>query len=101
MNSLLTFIQSSIFQDENDHTPKFDHSVYNATINENARIGSLVIDLNATDLDSALNGKVTYQTLNGNERNTFSLSATTGEIRTQDILDRETVDEYQLLVTIF
>ncbi|XP_065063594.1 protocadherin Fat 4-like isoform X2 [Rhopilema esculentum] len=85
-------------QDENDHTPTFEHSVYNATINENARIGSLVIDLNATDLDSALNGKVTYQILSGNERNTFSLSATTGEIRTQDILDRETVDEYQLLI---
>ena len=90
-----------IQQDQNDHTPTFSHSVYNASIREDAKIGSLVINLNATDADSSLNGKVIYEILSGNERNTFAISATAGGIRTQDLLDRETTNLYELQVSIF
>ena len=65
---------------------------------ENAKIGSLVIDLNATDLDSGMNSKITYQIISGNDQNAFAISTSTGEIRTQDLLDRERIDSYELEV---
>ena len=54
----------------------------------------------AVDSDSGLNSKITYSFGNGNERNTFAISST-GEIRTQDVLDREVKDSYQLLVSSY
>ncbi|CAG5990922.1 unnamed protein product, partial [Menidia menidia] len=41
--------------DTNDNAPTFDKSIYNVNIMENSPIGSLVIDLNATDLDEGSN----------------------------------------------
>ena len=87
-------------QDENDFSPVFDKSSYNASIMENSKIGSIVVDLNATDLDSGLNSKITYLIISGNDQNAFAISVSNGEIRTQDILDRERKDSYLLTVRL-
>ncbi|XP_034738787.1 protocadherin beta-16-like isoform X2 [Etheostoma cragini] len=46
--------------DANDNAPVFNQSVYKATVIENAPKGSHVVTVNASDIDSGLNGQVTY-----------------------------------------
>uniref|UniRef100_A0A8C9XEF3 Cadherin domain-containing protein n=1 Tax=Sander lucioperca TaxID=283035 RepID=A0A8C9XEF3_SANLU len=46
--------------DVNDNAPVFNQSVYKATVIENAPKGSHVVTVNASDIDSGLNGQVTY-----------------------------------------
>ncbi|XP_031698602.1 protocadherin gamma-C3-like, partial [Anarrhichthys ocellatus] len=46
--------------DVNDNTPSFSKTLYKARVNENARAGSSVIQLSATDLDEGDNGRITY-----------------------------------------
>ena len=46
--------------DENDNRPLFDQAVYEAVILENATLGTTVTVVGATDLDSGVNGLVSY-----------------------------------------
>uniref|UniRef100_A0A672YHJ2 Protocadherin beta-16-like n=1 Tax=Sphaeramia orbicularis TaxID=375764 RepID=A0A672YHJ2_9TELE len=47
--------------DANDNAPVFNQStVYKATVIENASKGTLIITVNASDIDSGTNGQVTY-----------------------------------------
>ncbi|XP_030595503.1 protocadherin beta-16-like [Archocentrus centrarchus] len=46
--------------DVNDNAPVFNQSLYKATVIENAPKGTLVVTVNATDVDSGTNGKVAY-----------------------------------------
>ena len=92
----MTLIHHITIQDENDFAPVFSASKLNATIAENARVGSLVIWLNVTDLDSGANSQISYRIVSGNSENAFIISS--GEVRTQDLLDREGIDSYELVV---
>lgn len=47
--------------DINDNQPKFDSWSYNCTVTEETDKGSVIIDLNATDADSAENGLIKYR----------------------------------------
>uniref|UniRef100_A0A3B3BCG3 Cadherin domain-containing protein n=1 Tax=Oryzias melastigma TaxID=30732 RepID=A0A3B3BCG3_ORYME len=69
--------------DVNDNSPVFIKESYSATIKENIPIGTVVIQVNATDLDKGANGEIIYSF--GNEVNKktselFSLNKNTGEI---------------------
>eukprot|EP00794_Sanderia_malayensis_P011811 gene11811-13035_t len=86
-------------KDENDHSPVFNQSRYNTSIKENTKIGSLVTKLAAIDHDAGLNSKLSYSISKGNDRNTFAISSS-GEITTQDSIDRETISSYTLLVVV-
>ncbi|XP_068596815.1 protocadherin gamma-A2-like [Brachionichthys hirsutus] len=46
--------------DANDNAPVFNQSVYRAALIENAPKGTFILTVNATDVDSASNGRVTY-----------------------------------------
>ncbi|XP_067374427.1 protocadherin beta-16-like [Channa argus] len=46
--------------DANDNAPVFNQSVYKAAVTENAAKGTHIVTVNASDIDSGLNGKVTY-----------------------------------------
>lgn len=46
--------------DENDNNPYFVTDVTNVTVNENSKIGTEIITLNARDPDSGDYGKITY-----------------------------------------
>ncbi|XP_030000825.1 protocadherin beta-16-like [Sphaeramia orbicularis] len=46
--------------DANDNAPVFNQTVYKATVIENASKGTLIITVNASDIDSGTNGQVTY-----------------------------------------
>ncbi|XP_047441817.1 protocadherin alpha-8-like isoform X3 [Mugil cephalus] len=88
-------------QDINDNTPLFSKSLYKARVNENAPVGSLVIQLNATDLDEGDNGRVIYSFVkraNFNPADVFSIDSETGEIAVMGNLDYEAQSAYEIHV---
>ncbi|XP_015235768.1 PREDICTED: protocadherin-10-like isoform X3 [Cyprinodon variegatus] len=87
--------------DANDNVPVFDRSVYRASLVENAPRGTLVLKLNATDLDDGSNGEVTYA-FSGHAplkvRELFSVDPYMGEIRVKGVVDYEKASVYELYV---
>ncbi len=84
--------------DVNDNVPQFSQAPYEVEIVENVQVGTLVVQIQASDLDSGLNGLVSYMILSGNVGNLFRINVTTGEIFTNAIIDREIVSMAILLV---
>ncbi|XP_061899355.1 protocadherin alpha-C2-like [Entelurus aequoreus] len=87
--------------DTNDNAPLFNESIYSVKIMENSPIGSLVIDLNATDLDEGSNSDLTYSySLYTPEKTqeTFHLNPTTGEITVRGMLNYEDFKIYDMEV---
>ncbi|XP_022527800.2 protocadherin alpha-7 [Astyanax mexicanus] len=80
--------------DNNDNRPVFSHEVYTAQIHENIPIGTMVIKVNAIDLDEGLNGEVLYSL--GNNYGMFDLNNVTGEIWVKGEIDYEKNDVYRL-----
>uniref|UniRef100_A0A4W5QK25 Cadherin domain-containing protein n=1 Tax=Hucho hucho TaxID=62062 RepID=A0A4W5QK25_9TELE len=73
--------------DINDNAPYFNQSIYAINVTENSPIGTLVMKLNATDLDEGTNAEITYSyTLYTSEKTQekFSLNSNTGEIKVKD-----------------
>ena len=54
-----TLLKISI-SDSNDNSPAFDEQAYVVNLLENSPLGTLIIDLNATDPDEGTNGKIIY-----------------------------------------
>lgn len=83
--------------DVNDNAPSFKVPLYQASIPEDALIGTSVVQVSATDQDIGLNGRVKYM-LSDADRNdgSFVIDPTSGIVRTNKALDRETVAVYHL-----
>ncbi|KAL4715527.1 hypothetical protein ACJJTC_009153 [Scirpophaga incertulas] len=84
--------------DLNDNAPIFDPMSFSNEILEDVPVGSLVVTISATDLDSGPNGKLTYSISSGDEFGDFMIS-TNGTIFTAKLLDREKIPSYNLIVT--
>ncbi|XP_062358471.1 protocadherin alpha-2-like [Cinclus cinclus] len=87
--------------DANDNAPQFNQSVYKVQLPENAERGSLVIKLNATDLDEGSNSNISYsvQIVSPQDgRDIFRIDRKSGEIRLLGNLDYEDVSLYRLQV---
>ncbi|XP_034400094.1 protocadherin gamma-A11-like [Cyclopterus lumpus] len=84
--------------DVNDNAPVFTKDVYSADIHEHAAIGTIVIRLNATDMDDGLNGDVSYSfgNVNSKVRERFNVDPITGEIIVKGQLDYEVDDSYEI-----
>ncbi|XP_032076329.1 protocadherin alpha-5-like [Thamnophis elegans] len=85
--------------DVNDNTPVFNQSVYRIKLLENTASGSLVIALNATDLDEGINREISYFFSNEvplHVTKLFSINSDTGEIRVIGKLDYEDINCYEL-----
>ncbi|XP_059845915.1 protocadherin-10-like [Hypanus sabinus] len=81
-----------IVKDVNDNAPVFSQPVYRISLLESAPKGTLVITLNATDLDDGLNGEIIYSFrshISAASRELFDLNSKTGEIRLKGKLDYE------------
>ena len=103
--------------DVNDNVPLFEQHHYSATVMEDAPIGTSVCQVRASDRDLGLNGQVRYEfEMIGNDvqqhqhqhidmefspLGVFSIDATSGVIRTNRTLDRETIAKYDLKVVAF
>ncbi|XP_061090097.1 protocadherin alpha-C2-like [Conger conger] len=80
--------------DTNDNAPHFEQQVYAVNMTENSPIGTLVLKLNATDLDEGSNAEIMYLfTLYTSEKTQamFSLDQDTGEIKVKDVVDFEEI----------
>ncbi|XP_064811768.1 protocadherin alpha-3-like [Oncorhynchus masou masou] len=85
--------------DVNDNAPVFTKEVYSVLLNENAPLGTTVIQVNATDLDEGSNGEVTYYFANdvqGKVRKRFDLDPKTGEIIVTGVIDYEENKIYEI-----
>ncbi|XP_030782164.1 protocadherin-23 [Rhinopithecus roxellana] len=87
-----------LIQDENDNSPCFEQSVYQASVSEGEFYNARVIQVFATDLDSGLNGLIEYSILSGNQEEAFQIDALSGVITTKAILDYELTSSYSLIV---
>ena len=89
--------------DVNDNYPVFNQAAYQASISEDALIGTSVVQVLAVDADQGLNSRLRYSLLLNNasllaDSVPFSVDATSGILRTNKLLDRETVALYQLVI---
>lgn len=87
--------------DANDNHPVFDKLAYHTRLVENSPPGTLVIKLNATDLDEGANGDIRYSLSSHNSealRRIFAIDSTTGEIRVKGNLDFEEANVYEIEV---
>ncbi|TKS72370.1 Protocadherin alpha-8 [Collichthys lucidus] len=85
--------------DINDNAPVFFQDVYSVTLNENAPVGTTVIQVNATDLDDGPNGDVVYSfsnSMNQNILNLFDINSLKGEIIVKGLIDYEKKDIYEI-----
>ncbi|KAG9264646.1 protocadherin Fat 4-like [Astyanax mexicanus] len=85
-------------KDINDNPPVFTSSEYIASILENSAIGSEVIQVVATDMDSGSHAHITYSMLSGG---LFSLDSRNGTISTLEIFDFEEQQSFEIAVKAF
>ncbi|XP_062135457.1 protocadherin-like wing polarity protein stan isoform X1 [Drosophila sulfurigaster albostrigata] len=83
--------------DVNDNAPAFKNPLYQSSILEDALVGTSVIQVSASDPDIGLNGRIKYLLSDRDvEDGSFVIDPTSGTIRTNKGLDRESVAVYHL-----
>ncbi|XP_058264259.1 protocadherin alpha-C2-like isoform X6 [Hemibagrus wyckioides] len=85
--------------DTNDNAPKFEKESFEINLTENAPIGSLVVQLNATDLDEGSNSDISYSfSLYTSEKTQemFVLNEYNGEIRVKEMINYEDFNIYNM-----
>ncbi|XP_074530790.1 protocadherin alpha-3-like [Halichoeres trimaculatus] len=85
--------------DVNDNSPVFAKELYSATLKENVPIGTVVIQVNATDLDQGANGEIIYsfgKEVDSKLMDLFSVDANTGEIKVTGPIDFENSKSYEI-----
>ncbi|XP_055082382.1 protocadherin-10-like isoform X3 [Periophthalmus magnuspinnatus] len=87
--------------DANDNAPVFDQSFYRVRLPENAPKGTVVIKLNASDLDEGPNADITYS-FSGHApikvRQLFTVDPHTGEIKVKGVIDYEKARMHEIYV---
>ncbi|XP_068600655.1 protocadherin Fat 3 [Brachionichthys hirsutus] len=87
--------------DVNDNAPAFSQDFYNVLVSEDASVGQTITRVSAEDLDSRVNGRITYSILRGDRSNHFWIDPVTGLLKVNKRLDRELVSRYSLSVQAF
>lgn len=93
-----TLLKISI-SDSNDNSPAFDEQAYAINLLENSPLGTLIIDLNATDPDEGTNGKIVYSFsshVSPKILETFKIHPENGHITLIKKADYETGASYEL-----
>ncbi|XP_053399963.1 cadherin-related tumor suppressor-like [Mercenaria mercenaria] len=85
-------------KDTNDNTPVFEQGIYDVAISENVTVETSVVQVQAPDVDTGLNGEVSYDIIDGDIEGQFRIDSKTGIIYTTALLDRETTPSYSLVV---
>ncbi|KAL2779044.1 protocadherin beta-16 precursor, partial [Daubentonia madagascariensis] len=84
--------------DTNDNAPEFEQPIYKVQIPENSPVGFLIVTVIARDLDSGVNGKISYTLFQPSDdiSKTLEVNPMTGEIRLRKQVDYETVLSYEM-----
>ncbi|XP_017286287.1 protocadherin-15 isoform X5 [Kryptolebias marmoratus] len=94
--SSITTLYIEVLPPNNQSPPRFPLLTYNLEISEAMRIGAILLNLQATDRE---NDPITYRIVSGDSQKVFNLSETIGLLLLSKPLDRETTDQYRLIVT--
>ncbi|KAM4598964.1 protocadherin-15-like [Fundulus diaphanus] len=94
--SSITTVYIEVLPPNNQSPPRFPLLTYNLEISEAMRIGAILLNLQATDRE---NDPITYRIVSGDSQKVFNLSETIGLLLLGKPLDRETTDQYRLIVT--
>ncbi|XP_034545184.1 protocadherin-18b isoform X4 [Notolabrus celidotus] len=93
-----TLLKISI-SDSNDNSPAFEEQAYIINLLENSPLGTLIIDLNATDPDEGTNGKIVYSFsshVSPKILETFKINPENGHITLIKKVDYEATASYEL-----
>uniref|UniRef100_A0A3Q3IDX7 Cadherin domain-containing protein n=1 Tax=Monopterus albus TaxID=43700 RepID=A0A3Q3IDX7_MONAL len=85
--------------DSNDNSPIFDRSSYVINLPENSPVGTLLIDLNATDADEGTNAKIVYSFsshVSPKIMETFKINPDSGHLTLIRRLDYESINSYDI-----
>ncbi|XP_034723569.1 protocadherin Fat 4 [Etheostoma cragini] len=85
-----------LVDDVNDNRPEFTEVVYNTIVSEDSPTGTVFAMITASDNDEGVGGEIRYSMENIDVP--FAIEKTSGELFTTDVLDRETVAIYRLIV---
>ncbi|XP_069753896.1 protocadherin-10-like [Narcine bancroftii] len=92
---------SVIVLDANDNQPVFEQTTYKVSLEENATKGTLVLKLNASDLDEGSNGAIAYTFSRHTPprvQELFNVDSHTGEITVKNVIDHEEVKNYEFYI---
>ncbi|XP_058506399.1 protocadherin alpha-10-like [Solea solea] len=87
--------------DINDNAPVFSQTLYKVNVFENVKIGTSIITLNATDLDTGSNGEVRYlisKAGRGKQTDVFSIDEKTGTVTNKKNIDFEENNAFEIRV---
>uniref|UniRef100_A0A3Q2P1C2 Cadherin domain-containing protein n=1 Tax=Fundulus heteroclitus TaxID=8078 RepID=A0A3Q2P1C2_FUNHE len=87
--------------DINDNAPVFNQTLYKAKVYENAKIGTFIVTVHATDLDAGQNGEVVYSFSGmgrGKQTNVFEIEEKTGIIKIKRNIDFEENNAFEIRV---
>ncbi|XP_056594504.1 protocadherin-18a isoform X2 [Triplophysa dalaica] len=93
-----TLLKISI-ADSNDNNPVFEKPSYVINLHEKSPLGSLLIDLNATDPDEGTNGKIVYSFsshVSPKILETFKINSDNGHLTLTRKVDFETTNSYDI-----
>ncbi|XP_036372790.1 protocadherin Fat 1a isoform X3 [Megalops cyprinoides] len=82
--------------DANDNPPEFLQDSYSVEISESTEVGTKIIQVEATDKDLGVNGKVRYSLVADADQ--FSIDEQTGVVKVRKLLDRELHPVYVLKI---
>ncbi|TRY81231.1 hypothetical protein DNTS_021843 [Danionella cerebrum] len=87
-------------QDVNDNAPVFGKALYKVRLAENAHLGTVVINLNATDLDEGINSDIVYslvhQDSDDKASTVFKIDPLSGVISVQGVVDFEQHNAHEI-----
>ncbi|XP_028816666.1 protocadherin-18b isoform X2 [Denticeps clupeoides] len=93
-----TLLKISI-SDSNDNSPAFEEQSYLVNLLENSPLGTLLVDLNATDPDEGINGKIVYSFsshVSPKILETFKINPENGQITLIKKVDYEHTASYEI-----
>lgn len=86
--------------DVNDNPPDLVSSQYEATLDEKAKCGHIVIQIKASDPDTGDLNKLEYKILSGNEGRYFNINQSSGIITFANVCKRKLEPFYNLTVAV-
>lgn len=86
--------------DLNDNSPAFLTNPYHVTTSESTPVGTSIVRVSATDLDSGAAGTVFYNIISGNTDSRFVIDRSTGEVKIVSFLDFETASANPYVLSV-
>lgn len=87
--------------DENDLPPQFDQDSYSSALSENASVGTVVLQVAASDGDTGSNAESEFSITAGNVDGAFTIDPITGDIVVASTIDFDTEPSlYTLMVVV-